>query len=90
MTTDKEANMAWNIIRNSEPATRTDSFSGECPKFRKTATITIHSTGSVYCKTDLQKTYRKSGARCSLLECTNESAFSPCMENCPLVPEKYL
>ena len=82
--------MAWKIIRNSEPATRSDSFSGMCPKFGKTATITIYSVGSVCCKTDLQKTYHKSGARCSLIEETDGTDFSPCMDNCPLVPEKYL
>lgn len=82
--------MAWKIIRNAEPVFRDDSFSGKCPKFGKNAIITINSVGSVYCKTDLQKTYRKAGIKCSLLEGTKEDSFSFCMENCPVVPEKYL
>lgn len=82
--------MAWTIIRNSEPDFRNDYFSGKCPRFGKTATITISSTGSVWCKDDLCKTYHKAGLKCSLLEQTNEAGFSPCTENCPLVPEKYL
>ena len=82
--------MAWNIIRNSEPTSREDCFSGKCPKYGKTATVTVYSVGSVCCKTDLQKTYHKAGFRCNLLEGTNEAVFSPCMDNCPLVPEKYI
>ncbi len=82
--------MGWNIVRNSEETLRDDSFSGECPRFGKKASITVCSVGSIQCKTDLQKTYHKAGVKCSLLEGTNEAGFSPCMENCPLVPEKYL
>lgn len=63
-----------------------DSFSGKCPKFDKTATVTIRSVGRQMCKTDLQLTYHRVGLKCSLLKNT----FSPCMDNCPLVPEKYL
>ena len=79
--------MVWKEVRNSEPNPREDCFSGECPKLGKTALVTVYSVGSVWCKTDLQKTYHKAGMKCSLLEGTN---FSPCMENCPLIPEKYL
>ena len=82
--------MAWNKIRNSEPDFREDCFSGICPRFGKTATITISAVGSMSCKTDLQKTYHKAGLKCSLLEGTNEAGFSACMRNCPLEPEKYL
>ena len=82
--------MAWKIICNSEPDFREDCFSGMCPKFGKKATMTIKSVGSVMCNTDLQKTYRKSGMKCSLLDGTNEVCFSSCMEKCLLEPEKYL
>lgn len=82
--------MVWKVIRNSEPRSRSDSFSGLCPKFGKTATITVYSVGNVQCKTDLQKTYHTAGYKCSLLEGTTEVNFSSCMETCPLVPEKYL
>ena len=82
--------MEWKIVRNSEPTTRADSFSGKCPRFNKDATVTVHSVGSIARKTDLQKTYHKAGLKCSLLENTKEAAFSSCMDNCPLVPEKYI
>lgn len=82
--------MAWKIIRNSEPDFREECFTGMCQRFGKTATITIISVGSMMCKTDLQKTYRKSGMRCSLLDGTNGGGSSPCMKDCPLQPEKYL
>lgn len=82
--------MAWKIVRNSDPDFREDCFTGICPRFGKEATITIKSVGSVMCKTDLQKTYHKSGMKCTLLDGTNEVGFSSCMEKCPLEPEKYL
>lgn len=82
--------MAWKMVRNSEPDFREDCFTGMCPRFGKKATITIKSVGSVMCKPDLQKTYRKSGMKCSLLDGTKGVVFSNCMEKCPLEPEKYL
>lgn len=47
--------MVWKVVRNSEPDFREDCFTGICPGFDKTATITIKSVGSVLYKTDLQK-----------------------------------
>ena len=82
--------MAWKIVHNSEPDFREDCFTGMCPRFGKTATITIRSVGSVLCKTDLQKTYCKKSLKCSLLEGSDEANFSVCMGNCPLETEKYL
>lgn len=77
-------------IRNSEPKSQDYCFTGECPKFGKTASVTVHYVGSMWRKSDLHKTYHKAGMKCSLLEGTKEAYFSPCMENCPFVPEKYL
>lgn len=82
--------MAWKIARNSELDFREESFTGMCPRFGKKATITIKSVGSVMSKTDLQKTYRKSGIKCSLLDGTTGVGISFCTEKCPLEPEKYL
>ena len=82
--------MAWKIKRNSEQDYREDCFTGMCPRYGKKATITIKSVGSVMCKTDLQKTYRKADMKCSLLDEENVVGFSSCMEKCPLEPEKYL
>lgn len=81
--------MAWNIIRNFEPASLKEQYSGICPESGKTAEVTVHYVGSKLCKTDLQKTYRKSGVICSLLQKTDKAGFSPCMDHCPLVPKKY-
>lgn len=82
--------MAWKEIRNSEPDMRSDTFSGKCLKCGKTATVTVQSAGSMYCKTDLHKTYHKVGFKCSLLEEAKGTSFCSCMESCPLVPEKFL
>lgn len=79
--------MSWNVIRNSEPTTRIDEFYGTCPKYNKKAKITVNLVGIKQCKTDLQKTYHKAGCSCSLL--TTESNSSFCIENCPLIPDKF-
>lgn len=81
--------MAWNMIHNSEPASLKEDYSGICPETGKTAKVTVHYVGSKWCKTDIQKTYRKSSMTCSLLQDEDKARFSPCMDNCPLVPDKY-
>ena len=56
-------------------------------KYNKKAKITVNLVGIKQCKTDLQKTYHKAGCSCSLL--TTESNSSFCIENCPLIPDKF-
>lgn len=77
--------MAWKEIHNGEPDFRKIPFYGICPKYNKEVTVTVFYLGTKICKTDLQKTYRKSGLKCSLLDGTNEASFSACTINCPLV-----
>jgi len=78
--------MVWKEIRNNyEPDFRDDFFLGECPRFHKNSKIVVHTVGKKICKTDLQNTYRKISAECSLIEV--ECDF--CIEHCPLVTEKY-
>lgn len=67
-----------------------DSFSGKCKRFNKEATITVTSVGSKLSKTDLERTYRSKVSKCSLLENSPEKNFSACMEDCPLVPIKFI
>ena len=82
--------MAWKIIRNSEPEFRDYTFCGKCPLSGKEAEVTVHCVGTLMCRSDLQKTYRPSGYKCSLLMQGNHRLSSQCMESCPLIPEKYI
>ena len=75
--------MAWKIIRNDDSASRKEEYVGKCPKYGENATVTIHYTGIMACKTDLQKTYNRAGSKCSLLK-----NYSGCLENCPLLPKR--
>lgn len=81
--------MAWKEIRNSESAFRDYSFPGICPRFCREATVTVHCAGIKSCKTDVENNYHPVGRKCSLLIQRKEST-SMCMEDCPLVPEKYI
>ncbi len=79
--------MAWKEVRNTkEPVSRDDEFFGVCPKFEQKANIIVHTVGRLDSKYDLQNTYHKRGMKCSLLKDKSDS----CMDNCPLVTEKYL
>ena len=80
--------MSWTMVRNSEANSLSIPSLGKCPRFDKNATVTSFFVGNVVCKTDLQKTYRFVGVKCSLLEGTEEESFSPCMEDCPLAVRK--
>lgn len=82
--------MGYKEIRNLEPPIKEECFWGRCKRFGEKATVIVHYRGSTWCETDIHKTYRKAGVKCSLLEGTNEAKFSPCMENCSLVPGQYL
>lgn len=81
--------MGWTRINNSEPDSLERRYSGICPQMDKPAEVTTYYWGSKWCKTDLQKTYRRSGMKCSLLEETGKVSCS-CIRNCPFVSEEYL
>lgn len=81
--------MAWKEIRNGEPASYNTTYSEICKFCGKRAEVTSFFSGSVECKTDLQKTYRYRGYKCSLQE---ENGFlnSACiMDECPLIQKKH-
>lgn len=79
--------MAWKMIRNDQPSHKEVSYSGECLRFRKKATVTGRYYGRKIAKTDIQPTYTLSGYRYTLL---GENSLCPCESQCPLMPEKYL
>ena len=76
--------MGWKIARNSEYKERKNRFFGKCPRYNKPAEVEIIVNGHDGANTDLQKTYHKVSARCSLAEYT-----IGCLDNCPLITEKY-
>jgi hypothetical protein len=77
--------MGWKIVRNDQSQYKEVSYSGECPRFHKQATVTGGYYGRLGAKTDLQLTYTLSGYSCTL-----ERSLCPMASQCPLMPEKYL
>ena len=77
--------MAWKLVNNSQHNTCDDTYPGICPIQQKQAFVTIHSTGKLSCKADLQKTHTEAGRRCSLLD----GKWDSCLDSCPLVTGKY-
>ena len=77
--------MAWNTVNNSQPNTRDDTYPGICPIQKKQAVVTVHTTGKLLCKTDLQKTYTEAGRCCSLLD----GKWDSCLDSCSLITNKY-
>ena len=77
--------MAWKEIRNNQPPVKEISYTGQCPKYHKEATVTGHYFGNKWAETDHFPTYSLSGYRCTLNHglCSFE-------EQCPLMPAKYL
>lgn len=45
--------MAWKIVRNKDYTSRDTYHRGECPRFRETATLSIHLSGKQVSKHDL-------------------------------------
>ena len=76
--------MSGKIIKNSEPNTRDDIYHGICPIQKKQAVVTIHTTGKLWCKTDLQRTYNEVGRSCNLLD----GQWNSCIDTCPLITGK--
>lgn len=80
--------MRWKEVRNGEPNTDNIVISGICKYTGKMAEVTSVFGGSVECKTDLQKTYRYKGFKCSL---QGEGGYPnpACGDACPLIRKKY-
>jgi len=81
--------MAWKEIRNGEPTSPQTTLSGICKFSGKKAEVTTFFRGTVECQTDLQKTYRFKGYKCTLQE---EKGYQnpDCVNVCPLIQKEYL
>ena len=77
--------MPWKEVRNDQPPYKEVSYSGECPKHHKKATVTGIYFGRKIAESDLQKTYSLSGYICTL-----ENGGCSFANHCPFMPEKYL
>ena len=81
--------MIWKEIRNGEPDSHNIMLSGNCKIFEKKAEVTTFFRGTVECKTDLQKTNRFKGYKCSQQE--EKGHQNPdCVNVCPLIQKDYL
>ena len=80
--------MAGKIVRNGEPDFYNTKISGICKLTGESAEVTSFFGGRVECKTDLQKTYRFKGYKCSLQKagCQNPA----CMDVCRLIQKERL
>ena len=81
--------MVWKEIRNGELDSLKTTNSGICKFFGEGAEVTSFFSDAVGCKTDLQKTYRFKGYKCSLQE---EHGFLniACKDDCPLIQKEHL
>lgn len=85
----KEAEIAMKEIRNGEPVYRNTTNSGICKRSGKKAEVTSFFIGSVECRTDLGKTYRFKGYKCSLNE--KSGHINPaCLNECPLIQKELI
>ena len=63
--------------------------SGTCKFYGQQAGVTSFFSGTMECRTDLQKTYRFKGYKCSLQE-KNVFHNPACLEECFLIQKEYL
>lgn len=77
--------MGWKEVRNDQSTFKDVSYSGECPRFHKKATVTGTYFGRYIAKGDRQPAYSLNGYICTLT-----SGLCPQERQCPLMPEKYL
>jgi hypothetical protein len=81
--------MKWKIVRNGEPDFYDTHITGTCKRTGETAEVTSCFSGKKECKTDLQKTYRFLGYKCSLQ--TKDGYQDPaCLDVCPLIRKEHL
>ena len=80
--------MRWKEVRNGEPDTDNIVISGVCEYTGKMVEVTSVFGGRVEYKTDLQKTYRFKGFKCSL---QGEPGYPKpsCIDVCPLIWKKH-
>ena len=70
--------MAWKIVRNKDYNSRDTYHLGECPRFKETATLSIHLSGKQATKYDLDLSFSPHLKECSLLNEKHEKDTS-CM-----------
>ena len=73
--------MAWKIVRNKDYNSRDTYHRGECPRFKETATLSIHLSGKQVSKHDLGLSFSPCLKECSLLNEKREKDTS-CMFGC--------
>lgn len=80
--------MTWKERCNGEQTFLDTTYSGICKICGKRAEVTSFFSSSMECKTDLQKTYRFRGYKCSL---QGEKDFldPACMDECPLIRKEH-
>ncbi len=74
--------MSWQIVRNKNYDSLDTYYKGHCPRFGETATLSIHLSGKIVSKYDLQPTFTPRFIECSLLNEKNEKDTA-CMLQCP-------
>lgn len=75
--------MKWQYVRNKDYSSRDTYWRGECPRFIKSATLSIHLSGKQGRKSDLQLTFTPHIKECSLLKEKNDKNTA-CMLSCPV------
>lgn len=76
--------MTEKIVRNKDYTNPDTSYRGNCPRFNKTATLSIHLSGVKMAKHDLNLTYHIAGFECDLLNDTNDRC-NTCRLDCPVI-----
>lgn len=64
--------MKWQAVRNKNYSSYNDYCRGKCPRFIEDATFSIHLSGKLGSKSDLQLTFTPHIKECSLLKEKNE------------------
>lgn len=81
--------MRWKKMTDKEEIFPKTTCSGTCKLYGQQAEVTSFFCGTVECRTDLQRTYRFKGYKCSLQE-KNDFHNPVCMEECFLIQKEYL
>lgn len=75
--------MKWQPVRNKDYSSYDDCCWGKCPRFVEDATLSIHLSGKLGSKSDLQLTFTPHIIECSLLKEKSEKN-AVCMLSCPI------
>ncbi len=81
--------MGWKAIDNNHPPHKEISYSGECPRFHKQATVTGSYFGKKWVETDHYPTYHLEGCSCTLIPGIGSVIVCPYKDRCTLIPPEY-